>query len=210
MEQRPENGLAANSPATSAPPPPRHSRRTLRLLLFVLIAAVVVAIGFALAPHLSRHKVEGWARGAGPWGPLVLLGIQAGQILAAPIPGIFVPVLAGLLYGPVVGPLVTVGGTILGSIGAYWIGRTGGRPLAERLIGRQPIEKARGLFAGRRWMALVPLFVFPFSPADALCFVAGIVEMDWGRFLLAVAIGRIPKDALLAAAAGLGWKAFGS
>ena len=212
MEKGSESGRASDPSATPAPTPTPASRsqKALRVVLVLLIVAVIVAIGFALAPHVSRRNVEGWARSAGPWGPLVLLAIQAGQILAAPIPGIFVPVLAGLLYGPVVGPIVTVAGTILGSIGAYWIGRTGGRPLAERLVGRQPIERARGLLRGRRWMALVPLFIFPFSPADALCFVAGIVEMDWGRFLLAVAIGRIPKDALLAAAAGLGWKAFGS
>ncbi len=178
----------------------------------VVIAAIVVAIFAAtivLAPHATRERLESWVQAAGPWGPLVLLGVQAAQILVAPIPGIFVPVLAGLLYGPVVGPLVTVAGTCLGSAAAYWIGRRGGRPVAERLVGTGPLEKARGLIGGKRWLALIPLFLFPFSPADALCFVAGIIGMEWKRFCIAVGFGRLPKDALVAMGAAFGWSALG-
>jgi len=122
-----------------------------------------------------------------------------------PIVRTFVPVLAGLFYGPVVGPLITMAGSLLGSAAAFWIGRSGGRPVAERLVGTEPVLKAQNLFAGKRWIALVPLFLFPFSPADALCFVAGIIGMDAKRFLLAVALGRLPKDALVAAGTALGW-----
>ena len=197
---RPERGEAPES----------RSSQILRIAIFVLIVAGLTGLILAFAPHLSRARVHEWAMGAGVWGPLLLIGIQAGQILAAPIPGVFVPVVAGVLYGPVLGPLVTIVGTILGSAGAYWIGQTGGRRIAERLLGRAAVAKASRLLHGRRWMALIPIFLFPFSPADALCFVAGIVDMGWTRFAIAVAIGRIPKDALLAAAAGLGWKVFGA
>ena len=183
---------------------PRRSRAG-TILLVILILGAITAAGFALAPHFHRERIEGWVRGAGVWGPLVLLGVQALQILLAPIPGFFVPVLAGLFYGPVVGPLITMGGSILGSGAAYWIGRSGGRPVAERLVGEEAVRKAQSLFAGKRWLALVPLFLLPFTPADALCFVAGIIGMDARRFLLAVALGRLPKDALVAASAALGW-----
>jgi uncharacterized membrane protein YdjX (TVP38/TMEM64 family) len=175
------------------------------IVLVILVLAAITVAGFALAPYVQRERIEAWVRSAGAWGPLVLLGVQAAQILLAPIPGFFVPVLAGLFYGPVVGPLITMGGSVLGSGAAYWIGRSGGRPLAERLVGAEQVRKAHNLFAGKRWLALVPLFLFPFSPADALCFVAGIIGMDAKKFLLAVALGRLPKDALVAASAALGW-----
>jgi len=190
--------------------PESRSSQILRIAIFVAIVVGLSILILALAPHLSRARIHAWARAAGIWGPLLLLGIQAGQIIAAPIPGVFVPVVAGILYGPIVGPLATVGGTILGSAGAYWIGRTGGRHMTERLLGRAAVAKAGKLLEGRRWIALIPIFLVPFSPADALCFVAGIVEMNWSRFVIAVAIGRIPKDALIAAAAGFGWRLFGA
>jgi len=175
------------------------------ILAAVAIVGAIVALCFVLAPYFQRERVEGWVRGAGAWGPFVLLAVQAMQILLAPIPGFFVPVLAGLFYGPVVGPLITMAGSILGSGAAFWIGRSGGRPVAERFVGTEAVQKAQNLFAGKRWIALVPLFLFPFSPADALCFVAGIIGMDAKRFFLAVALGRLPKDALVAAGAALGW-----
>jgi len=175
-------------------------------LLLILLAGIVAA-GLWLAPHVTRERLEGWVRGAGAYGPLVLVGIQAAQIVAAPIPGVFVPILAGLLYGPVIGPFVTVIGTLIGSTLAFWIGRRAGRSLAERWLGREAIEKAHALIRGKRWVALVPLFLVPLSPSDALCFMAGILGMDWRRFTIAVALGRLPKDALLAAGAALGWGA---
>lgn len=177
--------------------------RVAALLLLVAVAAIV-ALGFWLAPLVTRARVEGWVRGAGSWGPFVLVAIQAAQILVAPIPGVFVPLLAGALYGPVVGALVTVAGSLIGSTAAYWIGRRAGRPVAERWIGAEAVEKAHALVSGKRWLALVPLFLFPFSPSDAICFAAGILAVPWGAFVLAVLLGRVPKDAALAIGAALG------
>src|SRR5262249_49142578 len=121
--------------------PESRSSQILRIAIFVVIVAGLSALILVFAPHLSRARIHAWAKGAGVWGPLLLVGIQAGQIIAAPIPGVFVPVVAGILYGPVVGPLVTVVGTILGSTAAFWIGRTGGRRVTERLLGRDAVAK---------------------------------------------------------------------
>ena len=184
-------------------------RRWLWIAIAVVATGALIEGSILLAPHIHRAQIEAWIRSAGLYGPLLLLAIQAGQILAAPIPGVFVPVIAGVLYGPIVGPLVTTIGTILGSAGAYAIGHWGGRPLAERIAGKERLKQAQDRMGGKRWLVLIPLFLIPFSPADALCFVAGIIEMGWRRFLTAVLLGRIPKDALVAVAAALGWKALG-
>jgi uncharacterized membrane protein YdjX (TVP38/TMEM64 family) len=50
----------------------------------------------------------------------------------------------------------------------------------------------------------VPLFLVPLSPSDAICLVSGMIGLDRRHFLLAVVLGRFPKDAALAlAGAGL-------
>src|SRR5512137_2830200 len=83
-------------------------------ILVALALAAVVALGFWAAPHVGRARLESWVRAAGAWGPLVLFCFQVAQILIPPIPGLFVPFLAGLLYGPWVGLLVAIGGTAIG------------------------------------------------------------------------------------------------
>jgi len=183
---------------------------------WLLALAVLVLAGITfffarwLSPIFTREHLATWVREAGAWGPFVLLGIQALQIVAAPIPGVFVPILAGVFYGPVVGPLLTMGGTLVGSAIAYWIGRSAGHAVAERWVGKPALEKAKTLIQGKRWIALGLVFLIPFSPADALCFVAGIVGMRWAPFTAAVLLGRIPKDVLLSAGAAFGWSRFGS
>jgi uncharacterized membrane protein YdjX (TVP38/TMEM64 family) len=199
------------APAADSSPPTRRRPGAGAILALLGLVAVLVTLGIWIAPHVTREHVAQWVRGAGVWGPVVLLAVQVGQILVAPIPGVFVPLLAGLFYGPVVGPVVTGLGTLLGSGLAYAVGRRAGSLLVERWIGQESLERAGRLMQGKRWLALVPLFLMPASPSDAICFAAGILRLDWRRFGIAVALGRVPKDALLAIGAALGWGAlFGS
>jgi uncharacterized membrane protein YdjX (TVP38/TMEM64 family) len=173
-------------------------------ILLVLVVAAVTALGVWAAPHLSRARLESWVRAAGAWGPLVLFSLQVVQIVVPPIPGLLVPFVAGVLYGPWIGLIVAGGGTAVGSCAAYGVGRFAGRPLAVRWFGGKSLERAHALIGGRRWLALVPLFLVPFSPSDTLCVVAGLIGLDWRHFLVAVALGRLPKDSLFAlAGAGL-------
>ena len=174
------------------------------VIALAAILAVLVWIGVAAAPVFTRSRLEGFVRGAGNWGPLILVGFQIAQILIAPIPGVFMPILAGALYGPVVGVLIVSVGTVLGSSAAYVIGGRAGLPLLKRWVGEENVAKAHAIVGGKRWLALVPIFLVPFSPSDAVCFVAGMIGVEPGRFLLTVLIGRVPKDCALAlAGAGL-------
>ena len=184
---------------------PRRARLSKTSILLLLIAAILVVwIGYRIAPHVSRAQIESWVRIAGAWGPLVLFAVQVLQIVVAPIPGGLVPFLAGALYGPWVGTLVAAAGTAAGSVAAYGIGRYAGRPLAERWVGSEALDRAHALIGGKRWIALVPLFLVPLSPSDALCLAAGLIGLGWRELLIAVALGRLPKDAAVAlAGAGL-------
>jgi len=201
--------------STEPKPQPTNRRATepkrplLRLtLLFLGVGAVFLVLGYLLRPHVSQERIEQWVRHAGAWGPVALLAVQAGQILVAPIPGVFVPLIAGVLFGALWGSVLTAVGSIIGSAAAFWIGRAAGRRLAEKWIGAAALDQAQSMIRGKRWLALIPLFLFPFSPADALCFMAGIAGVGWGPFLVVILLGRIPKDVALAMSAALGWNFF--
>jgi uncharacterized membrane protein YdjX (TVP38/TMEM64 family) len=87
---------------------------------------------------------------------------------------------------------------------AFAIGRRAGLPLVRRWIGDRNVERARRLVGGRRWIALALIFLIPFTPSDAICFAAGAAGMRTSRFVPALLLGRLPKDAaLVLAGAGL-------
>ena len=185
-----------------ARPEPRFT--WVHAIVIAAIVAALVLVGTATAPYVTRARLEGLVRGAGSSGPFILLGLQIAQILIAPIPGVFMPILAGVLYGPVVGSLIAMIGMLLGSVAAYAIGSRAGVPLLTRWLGAETVAKARDLVGGRRWLALIPLFLLPFTPADAICFISGMIGIKPSRFFLAVLVGRLPKDCALAlAGAGL-------
>lgn len=179
-------------------------------ILFVAIGIVIGVLGWILRPHVSHEEIKAWVKNAGAWGPIALLGVQAGQILAAPIPGVFVPLIAGVLYGALWGSVLTAIGSALGSAAAFWIGRSAGRRVAERWIGKSALDQAQAAIRGKRWLALIPLFLFPFSPADALCFMSGIAGVGWPQFLVAVSLGRITKDVAITISAAMGWNFLGT
>jgi uncharacterized membrane protein YdjX (TVP38/TMEM64 family) len=176
----------------------------IRVVGIVAVLAALVWIGIATAPSFTRARLTSYVREAGVWGPLILVGLQIVQIVIAPIPGVFVPIVAGILYGPLVGVLIATVGTMIGSAAAFAIGSRAGMPLLRRWTGAETVGRAQEMVGGRRWIALVPIFLLPFSPSDAICFIAGMIGMKAGRFALAVLLGRVPKDAALAlAGAGL-------
>ena len=192
-------------------PSKRASKPLLKAtLLFVGIGLVLGVLGYLLRPHISHEALKQWVKNAGAWGPVALMGVQAGQILAAPIPGVFVPLIAGMLYGPLWGSVLTVIGTAIGSTAAFAIGRGAGRKVAEKWIGEEALDQAQNVIRGKRWLALIPIFLFPFSPADALCFMTGIAGVTWPQFLVIVVFGRIPKDVVLAVSAAMGWHFLGT
>jgi|SRR6267378_1684693 len=184
--------------------PSEHRFTWIHALVILAVAVALVWIGIAAAPYFTRARLEGFIRGAGAWGPFILIGLNIAQILIAPIPGVFVPIVAGILYGPVLGALIATVGTLLGSALAFAIGSRAGVLLLRRWIGNDVVEKAQALMGGGRWLALIPLFLLPFTPADAICFVAGMIGIRSSRFALAVLLGRVPKEVALAlAGAGL-------
>jgi uncharacterized membrane protein YdjX (TVP38/TMEM64 family) len=164
-------------------------------LVLVVLAALVgwlVMQGLSLEalsnPHRLRTLILAW----GAWGGLALVGLQILQILLAPIPGQVLGLVGGYLYGPWLGTVFNMIGTLVGSGLAMWLARHFGRPLVERLVSHHWLDRLDG-FARRHGAAVFFLiFLFPFLPDDAACFVAGLSPLPLGELLLIVLVGRLP------------------
>jgi uncharacterized membrane protein YdjX (TVP38/TMEM64 family) len=139
-------------------------------------------------PGCLRALVVGW----GPWGALALIGLQVAQIFLAPIPGQALGLVGGYLYGPWLGTLINMTGTLIGSGMAMWLARRFGRPLVQRWVPTGWLERLDGLAARRGSAFFFLIFLFPFLPDDAACFVAGLSPLPLGELLLLALLGRLP------------------
>jgi uncharacterized membrane protein YdjX (TVP38/TMEM64 family) len=140
----------------------------------------------------SREAVRAFVEQFDPYGPLVFFVVQSLQVIVAPIPGNVTALAGGALFGLWPGFALSTAGLIVGSCAAFALARIYGRPLVEKLVKPEVVDKYIDTMANRHFVLLFLIFLFPFFPDDALCLIAGISALPFHVFLLLVVVGRPP------------------
>jgi uncharacterized membrane protein YdjX (TVP38/TMEM64 family) len=132
--------------------------------------------------------LRGWILTFGAMAPLVYIGVFSLQILIAPLPGQFMGVMGGYLFGALLGSLYSITGLAMGAGLAIWLARRYGRPLLERFFDPAQIafwEKKMRTRSGFTWWLL---FLFPMP--DVIFYVAGLSSTSLRTLLVALIAGR--------------------
>ncbi len=143
----------------------------------------------------SPEAFRAWVEGLGAWGPIGFLLAQAAQVVVVPIPGTLFPPVGALAFGPWPALALSLAGMALGSAVVFLVARTWGRPLAIRLAGAERVERYQSLMTARGGLLIWLVFLLPFLPDDAVCALAGLSGIGFGRFMLIATVGRIPAVA---------------
>lgn len=132
----------------------------------------------------------------GPSGILVYAGVLALAIIVSPIPSTPVTMAAGAVWGPSLASVFGILGIFLGSLVAYFIGRTLGRSTVRVLTGKViHFSKHRGeiYLGGLVFVA----HLLPFMPCDLISYGAGISGMSFPVFATANLLGIAPCIVLM-------------
>jgi uncharacterized membrane protein YdjX (TVP38/TMEM64 family) len=163
------------------------------LVLAALIIPLILWKDQIRAVFMEPERLTAAVRRAGPWAPLVFIGIYVAQAVAAPIPGQALNFAAGYLFGLIPGILYSWLGLILGTTAALLLARYLGRPLVQRLIAPAALEKMDRLAENRGLVFFFLVFLIPGLPDDIACFVAGLTSLPLLALIAASAIGRLPS-----------------
>ena len=144
----------------------------------------------ALRWFSDLNAVTSSIRGYGLWGPAVLFVLFILQTFIAFIPGQALMVSSGYIYGFTGGILITWISLVIGGQAAFWLARHYGRPFAEKWVSAPTLDRWDKSAAGQGIGFYVVTLVMPFFPNDAMCYVAGLGNMTFRRFLAANIIGR--------------------
>lgn len=163
------------------------------LIVFLLFfVGSVVTFLFTDQAHLSS-----FVSSAGAWGPLLIIGFIILEVVLAPVPGTFIMVAAGALYGTWLGALYSYAGNVLGSLLAFFLAQRFGRPFVERIISHSNLRRYDRFFKdNRHWVLL--FYMLPVIPVDILSFTCGLSSLRWRRFLTVIMVGFIPNTLILA------------
>lgn len=144
-----------------------------------------------IASLFAPAHIEAILENLGPFAPLIYMAVMAATAVIIPIPGPPLFVVAGALFGSVMGTVYAVAGSLAGAVIAFLIARFLGRDFVESLVGKQVViccECSEGLLTKIIFFSrLLPLISF-----DVVSYGAGLTRMSLRSFSLATLLGSLP------------------
>ncbi len=135
----------------------------------------------------------------GVWGPFALIALSVVQVLVAPLPGYPIIFVSGLLYGTWWGAIYANLGLLLSGMVAVGLTRKFGRPLAERFVEAGRLQRLERLFSSNSiWLWFIILLV---PTGDYPYFAAGLSQVSFRNFFIALCLARLPFTFVLTYAA---------
>lgn len=169
--------------------PSKFSGKLKAIVLVLFIVGAFVLVRYTpVRETLTAAKLGAFLQSAGVWAPVAYILIYAVGVCLF-IPGTLLTGLGAAIFGPYWGFVWVWIGAMIGSAGAFVIGRTLGREFAASLIGDrlkkydEAIE--RNGFATVLYLRLV---YFPFTPMN---FGMGLTRVRFGHYLAGTGLGII-------------------
>lgn len=185
---------------------PQRGSVSKRGLLSVLVAAAVLLAGALLYRAGwfdwlgSRSELKAVVEALGPAGPLAIIGLMAIAVVISPLPSAPIAMVAGAMFGPVLGTIYVVAGAEAGAIGAFFLARFAAYDWVRRWGAAQQVLRYLERRKSENWLTFVVFAsrLAPFVSFDAVSYAAGVTPLSFWRFALATFFGVLPVSFLLA------------
>lgn len=176
------------------------AKTILYIVLFVGLVIVSLALLYYMffidETFLYRLVVEWFVNPIiflGVLGIFLFLLIMAIQGLLVPIPSEIVLFAAGMVWGWFWGGIMGIIGSTVAGVLCYYISRRGGRPLAEKLVGKSALDMADHLIEKYGTWAIFIARFLPFVAFDPISYASGIVDIEPKKYTIATILGSIPR-----------------
>ncbi len=171
--------------------------RDTRVRVVVLLLLIAGGATYAVVVGIpSPDRVDGFLAAHRYLAPVVgILGICAATVVM--VPRAAVALLAGVLFGPILGAGYTTIGAALGALVAFTLGRILGRDFVARLA-RGRLERLDSWLAGHGVLAVAWTRLVPVVPFGLLNYGFGVTRVGTGRFALGTLLGILPSTLVYA------------
>lgn len=136
--------------------------------------------------------LRAWLVGFGGWAPLVSTLLQIVTSLIPFLPGFVLAIVNAMLWGAVLGGLLTFGSALLAAAACFGLARALGRPGVERIVNPDSLARMDGFMERRGILAIFLGRLIPFINPDVLSYAAGVTRIGWLPFMAAMAAGAFP------------------
>ena len=126
-------------------------------------------------------------------GILLFILIMAFQGLLVPIPSELVLLATGMIWGVLGGGFFGIIGSMAAASLCFYISKKGGRPIAEKLVGKSAINMADHFIHKYGMSAIIIARFLPVVAFDPISYASGLVDMDFKKYIIGTFIGSIPR-----------------
>jgi uncharacterized membrane protein YdjX (TVP38/TMEM64 family) len=170
---------------------------SLWLVAFVVGLGTLLYTTGLLEMLLDRERLLAFIDDHLAYAAFIFIGLQALQVVAAPVPGEVTGFVGGLLFDPWWGIALSTVGLAIGSLIAFMLARLMGRPLVENLVRAETIRRYDYVMRHKGLFLAFLMFLIPGFPKDILCYLLGLGHMRVRDFLAVSITGRLLGTVLL-------------
>lgn len=165
--------------------------KAIAVVIFLIICIWLIKKIFS--NHISTlDEFQNFMSGYGITGPIVLVLIQAFQVIVPILPGYLGCAVGAMSYGTLIGFLCNYIGISAGSMIAFLLAEKYGKVFMVEMFSKKTYEKWIRKIAEKKsynslfFMAnLLPLF-----PADFLCYFSGMIHMNRKHFIWIILLSK--------------------
>ena len=152
-----------------------------------------VSEAFSLLRSGDLSGLESWARATGGWAPLIMAGLMVLQAISpVPIPALLVTITNSLLFGPLLGGLLSILSANVAAMVCFSIGRLFGEQVVERFVSEKTKERIDQLAGTHGTRAVFVARLVPIVPFDGVSYLCGIGRVRAAPFFFATLLGQAP------------------
>ncbi len=187
-----------------------RERRAFQVVSFIgfLLCVILALWGWRTGILTSQERMAALVSSCGAAGAALFVLFQAVQVVVPVLPGGLGCLAGVLLFGAVRGFLFNYVGICIGSLAAFAVARSCGKPLLSMLFSEKLIQKySRWAEERDRFARLFAWAIFlPVAPDDFLCYLAGTTEMSWRRYTAIILLCKPFAIALYSLGLTVAWK----
>lgn len=154
------------------------------LILFYRDTLLSTDFWSQLPDRLARHSLISF---------LVLIVLQAIQIIICILPGQPIQLASSYMYGVIGGYCISIIGAIIGCLITYRLAHFLGVDAMHIIFGEEKVQNyMKKLNSGKALTIVFLIYLVPGMPKDLMSYIAGISNIELKPFLLVSTLGRSP------------------
>lgn len=177
----------------------KNKKVIFNLVILSLFIIILCYISIKYAPAITKlvsnpEKFRVFLLSYGNISVLIFILFQILQVVIAVIPGEFMQLAGGYIYGPFLGSLYSSFGILLGSVIVFYTVRIFGFTIIKLFVSEQDLQKFDFLLNNEKSeIAMFVLFIIPGLPKDILTYIAGLTPIKPRKFFIITTIARFPS-----------------